>query len=214
MKRKLIMITILFIGIVNCFAQMTDKSNKVETYKKLGKDAIVRMAVNQLISQYGKELGCWDLSAYIPKVYASDIDIKVIFELPKIVFLPINSSFYGTLSGSVIKEHFTMEVLANPSDFDCKINYLSQYLNSETLDLIDFVKESINKSTKIESFSEEEFLDKMIIMEHKDYYAITVKGGIQNTYYKVKKVLGEIYDVTHRHIKYIDLNKGFNEIVN
>jgi len=169
--------------------------------KKRGKQAIINESLKDMEASFPKTLGCWNLMAYQVSVFANDEELKVIFRLPAIVFLPLNSLYYGNLAGDVINDRFTMEVLANPSDFEGPILYYPEYPDYEILEQIDFVIDAINAEQGAGSFNKNEFDGHMEIRENEIFYLVTVRSGATLSYFKIEKKTGRYYDESHRHVK-------------
>jgi len=197
MFKKTVVVLVLFaIGIQNCMAQ-----REIESLKELSQLQIIRLAVIDMQDSFEETRDNFDLTAYKESVWANKTEMKVLFRLPKIIFLPLNTSFYGNLSGDVINKRFSMEVLANPPEYNGPTGFFHQFLEYETLEQIDFVIEAINKAQGEGSFNEEGFEGNMEIREYANFYDVITRLGATNTYFKIEKKSGRYYDERHRQVK-------------
>ncbi len=192
------------------FAQQYD-AYRIEALKEKGRQAIIWESINDMQTSYSETLGCWNLTAYEVTVLSNDKEMKVLYRLPSIIFLPINTRFYGNLAAEVISHRFSMEVLANPSDFEGPIQYYPEYLDGEVLDQMDFVIEAINKAQG--AFVRKDFDGNMEIREYETFYRIKISSGSSIAYLKVEKKTSRVYDERHRQVKLPpQIENGFVEI--
>ena len=208
-KKSLAVSVLLAIGIQNCMAQ-----REIEALKELGQLRIIRLAVMDMQDSFEETQDNFDLTAYKESVWANSKEMKVLFKLPKIVFLPINSSFYGNLAGDVINKRFSMQVLANPTDYNGPTGFYPSYPEYEILEQIDFVIEAINKAHGEGAFTQEEFEGNIEIRENANFYDIITRLGATNTYFKVEKKTGRLYNERHRAVRLApQVEDGFIKII-
>lgn len=161
-------INILSIGLVLGWFTANAQKEKITEYKAKGTQFIIRRAVLDMQDSFEETRDNFDLTAYDVSVWTNNQELKVIFKLPPIVFLPANSSFYGNLAGKVISHRFSMEILANPSDFEGYVRFYPQYLEAETLYQIDFVIDAMAQEFKSKKLDKERFEDKRNLKTNKD----------------------------------------------
>lgn len=201
MMLKTLAISVLIImSSITSFAQ-EDAKHRIAALKERGKQAIIWESIKDMENAYSETLGCWNLTAYEVTVLVNSEEMKVLYKLPSIVILPLNTRFYGNLAGDVLNDRFTMEVLANPSDFDGPIQYYPEFPEYEMLEQMDFVIEAINTVRGEGSFSRHNFEGQMEIRENTNFYAITNRSGASVSYFKVEKKTGRLYDERHRQVK-------------
>ncbi len=198
--KTLVISVLIIMSTISSFAQ-EDAKERIAALKERGKQAIIWESIKDMENAYSETLGCWDLTAYKVTVLANSEEMKVLYKLPSIVILPLNTRFYGNLAGDVLNDRFTMEVLANPSDFEGPIQYYPEFPAYAMLEQIDFVIEAINKAQGEGSFTEEQFEGNMEIREYANFYDVIIRSGASVSYFKVEKTTGRYYDERHRQVK-------------
>ncbi len=182
-------------------AQTTSAMQKIEEYKEKGRQIIIRTAVLDMQDSFEETRDNFDLTAYDISVWENSQELKILFKMPSIIFLPINTSFYGNLAGELVSHHFSMEILANPSNFDGSIGFYPQYPEFEILEQIDFVIDAINEAHGQGSFNKEAFVGRMEIRKQASFYDINIRSGALVSYLKVEKSTGKVFDERHRQVK-------------
>lgn len=177
-----------------CFSQKVKMTKEVEQITKLGKDAIVQMAL-ELID---KEVSLDNFARNY--VLTDGKEIFVSLRNP-IKYLPIASVFYFDIVVHLLGKQVSYDPMSNPynSYEQEEIPFYTQTEEAEKN--IQFVVESINKSKEVGSFDIENFEDTMIIKETEKYYDITIVSAFQESMYKIEKESGRIYDATHAHLE-------------
>ena len=176
-----------------CNAQNVDKKNMNKDVKamiQLGKDSIIQLALKSI----NKKVSEKNFSK--TKITTNGKDVFVSFRNP-IKYLPINSIFYFDVLVNVSKKTVYKNPVANPLEYSDKKN-IPFYKETENIKKhILFVIEAINNMNISDI---DRFEDDMIICEHKAYYAINVISKFQESFYKIKKISGEIYNEEHAHL--------------
>jgi hypothetical protein len=183
------------------------KMNKeVEKIVQLGKDSIVQLALKLI----NKKVGVENFTRI--KVMTNGKDIFVSFRNP-IKYLPKKTAFYFDIGVSLFEKTISLNSISNPEGYNKK-NILFYTDTEETKMNISFVIQAINTSNNVDSIDVENFEDDMIIRENKNYYSITVSSEFYNSWYKMEKFSGKLYDQGHDHSipDEIDNEDTFKEI--
>ncbi|OED42670.1 hypothetical protein AB832_02915 [Flavobacteriaceae bacterium (ex Bugula neritina AB1)] len=194
---KAFSILILFQFLFNhtrCFSQDITMTKEVEGIVELGKEAITELALEVVKGKVGVE------NFKKIKVLTDGEEVFVSFRNP-IKYLPLESSFYFDIGVHLLRKTISRSPVSNPGNY-----YLGKRtpFYRETEDIkknIQFILASINKSTEVGSIEVEHFEDDMIIRENKEYYTISVVSELQESYYKIEKKSGRVYDVEHIHLE-------------
>lgn len=199
MMKLIVILPILYFSFsIICTSQMTRKEKLIE-YKKLGKEDLTRLAIEDMLQIEDENLKYWDLTAYKVQVLYNEKDLMVYFTLPNIVFLAINHSYYSNLYGDVLSDRFVMEVIANPSNYEGTPQFYKSFLDAEELFQVDFVLNAINTADKT-SYTYQDYEGKMEIRENSKHYAVRMHFPSQIIYFKIEKETGRKYDERSRNI--------------
>ncbi len=194
---KAVTILVLFASILNqetCFSQDVKMTKEVKEIIKLGKDAIIELALGIIEEKISSEN-----FAQI-KVVTDGEEIFVSLRNP-IKYLPIDTSFYFDVGIQLLEKITSYSSVSNPNTFNKEKKTPFYIGTKETKTNIQFVLESINKSTEVGSVDVESFEEDMIIREHKAYYDVSVVSEFQESSYKVEKESGNVYDTEHAHLE-------------
>lgn len=127
---------------------------------------------------------------------ASSKEVYVSFLTP-IKYLPINSAYNFDVEVLLIEKSISYHNLANPIGYDEDKMDLPFYKETENgKKNIQFVIEAIKKKA---SFDVSKFEDSMIIRDNNDFYDISVQSDYQDSWYKIRKLTGKIFDEGHAH---------------
>jgi len=177
------------------FSQNTDMIKKVEKLKKRGRDSIIKIALEKI-----DETIC--LNDYIIRVKANKTSVVVSFHIP-VVYIPMNSVYYYDFGLDLIEGSSWSGIISNPRDYGTDQDDIPNYSSSEkTQKHIQFVLDAINQSDEIGSINIEDFSfdDSMIIRDQIEYYEITMLSTYQESFYKIDKETGKVYDAGHAHL--------------
>ncbi|WP_143470476.1 hypothetical protein [Labilibaculum filiforme] len=177
-------------------------SKEVEEIIQLGKDSIVQMAIDLL----GEKMRAENFAEI--KVLTNGKEVFVSFLNP-IKYLPINSVFYCDAGVGLLGQSGSIESLANPEGYSINEPFPFYQPNEDTKRNIQFVLEAIDN---MEASDVDNFEDEMIIRENEEYYDISVVSEYVESWYKIKKVTGEMYDVGHAHLEPMSVEANDDEI--
>ncbi|GMN07673.1 hypothetical protein MTsPCn5_30620 [Croceitalea sp. MTPC5] len=200
---KIFKILFLFNLILNyttcCYSQETKMDIEVEEIVLLGKDAIIQLALKKI-----KEAGLsTDEGISIAnftqiKVLTDGKEVWVSFSNP-IKYLPKKTVFYFDIGVGLLEGTVSTNRVSNPEDYDeKKIPFYKE--TKETKMNIQFVLEAINESGEVGEIDIANFEDNMIIREYENYYDLSIVSESQESYYKIEKTSGKIYDSEHAHL--------------
>ncbi|RKR07014.1 hypothetical protein CLV91_3244 [Maribacter vaceletii] len=212
MKKKGIHILIqLILVFSSCYAQdfknnKIKMNNEVKELVKLGKDSIIQLALPLIDEKASLE------NFTHTSVQTNGNEIYVVFSNP-IMYLPINTIFYDIVGVNLTTKLSFKSKVVNPIGFTTEksIPYYKQ--TEDFKKKIEFVIAAIGSFDTADIIN---FKDQMRILEKEDYYDISVVSEMQESWYKVKKITGEMYDEGHAHLEpepYFENDKGtFKEI--
>ncbi|WP_282117326.1 hypothetical protein [Cellulophaga baltica] len=168
------------------------KMNKeVRTLVNLGKDAIIQQALTAL----DQNASLTNFST--TSVQTNGKEVYVVFSNP-VLYLPLNSIFKYTMG-----VHFTTgaqfsNTIANPEDFKPTTAIPIYQETATATEHIAFVVEAI---PNLNVSDLKDFEGSLIIREKEDYYAVHVVSEMQESWYKIKKDTGTMYDEGHAHLE-------------
>ncbi|WP_425628727.1 hypothetical protein [Cellulophaga lytica] len=211
MKIKFTSILILITLISSSsYAQKTKKfkmTKEVKELVKLGKDSIIKLALplvdkNARLENFPKT-----------SVQSNGKELYVIFYNP-VMYLPINTVFYDNASVNLTTASGSKSTVANPLDFNNQKN-IPYYVQTESIKKnIAFVCNAIDSFNYADIA---EFNGTMRILEKEDYYDISVVSETQESWYKIKKVTGKMFDEGHAHLEppliITDEENSFKEVL-
>ncbi|VXB62273.1 hypothetical protein [Maribacter litoralis] len=186
---KLYVVFLLLLVNANSFSQDITMNKEVKEIVKLGKDAIVKMALGMI----DEDVSAQNFSRI--KVMTNGETVQVSFRNP-IKYLPVNSVFYSDFGVDVLKNVISYAKVSN-ENFNADDKISPYYKTEEMENTIQFVIESINSSDNVGSIDIASFEDDMTIRESKDYYDILVVSEFQESTYKIDKESGNVFDVNH-----------------
>lgn len=166
---------------------------EVNDIVKTGRDSIIQTALKII----DKDIS---VDEYQVKVMASNTDIYTTFTMP-IKFSPLNSKYYYGVYVNLIDKMTSKNMISNPKDFESDAD-ISFFKNTEeSLSQILFVIKGINNYDAIGSIDDiKGFEDDMTIIEFDAYYDVIVLSDFQESWYKVEKSTGRVYDEGHAHL--------------
>jgi hypothetical protein len=172
------------------FAQFA-MTQSVSKLRKLPKDTLVEMAIKKIRNP---SFDAKDFTSI--EVWAEDDDVSVKFD-HAIKFVPMKGQFYYRVSVDLIGGSVNRQRLGKGPDDEEVQFYKPKNFEEETK----FIFNSINDSNgEIGKTPEGQLPDgTMVIMEHLTYYDITVDSYSTHSYYKIRKVTGQVYDAGHKH---------------
>ncbi|CAM1354596.1 hypothetical protein [Tenacibaculum insulae] len=165
-------------------------SKGVEDIINLGKDAIIKLALNLVDEKVSVK------NFTQTKIMTNGEEIYVYFKNP-IKYLPINSSFYFDVGVNLSSKTVYKNSIANPVALLNKNDIAFYKETSAIKKQITFVVKAIG----INISDLHNFEDEIIIREKETYYAVNVISKFQESWYKIKKESGEIYDENHTHLE-------------
>jgi len=182
----LVQLTLIFLS---CYAQGLEK-NKIKMNKEvkkivaLGKDSIIKNALT-LIDKKARLENFTNTS-----IQTNGTEINVVFS-NSIIYLPNNSIFYVTANINLNTKAINKGTVANPIGFHTKntIPYYTQ--TEETKRNIEFVIKAIETSDKPDIIL---YGGMISIREKKEYYAVSVSTEDYESWCRVKKISGEVYN--------------------
>ncbi len=167
-------------------------TKEVEEIIKLGKERIIQLAQELLDEDIDPR--------HFPriKIKANSKEVLVSFLHP-IKFLPKNSVYCYNIFVSLVKKRVYRDIFSNPPG---SLNEKAPVfkLEGENEEKFQFVVDAINKSFKVGSLDEKKFDADMRIREEDDHYDVIVTSRFQESFYKIKKESGELYDDGHSHL--------------
>lgn len=191
MLKRVILLYIL-LNCITCYSQDIQMDKKVKEIIHLGKDSIVQLALDLI----AKEASIQNFTKI--KVKTNGKEVHVSLQNP-IKYLPIKSIYYFDVGVSIFNKKINYNSISN-GVFNNKSNIQFYKRTRETDKIIQFIIESINKSNKVDKINIENFDNDMIIREYKNYYDITVISKLQESFYKIEKKSGKIYDPEHNNL--------------
>ncbi len=186
----------------------------IEKIKQLGRDHMIRMGLDRVKEHMDANI---DINAFDRiTVMANTTNIRVEFSNP-IKFAPSNSSHFYDITVDIIDEGISYDIFSNPADFESELmDYPFFVMTVEADKHIQFVinalnGEGIKEDRKTFGQDMEGYL---LIRDHAGYYQIERNSKYQESWYKIDKVSGEIYDAGHAHLEpYPDEEEKADEFV-
>lgn len=175
-----------------CFAQDIKMTKEVDEIIKSGKDTIIQMALNLL----DEDLTTKNFTRI--SIHTNGKEVLVSLRNP-IKYLPHNTSNYFDAGVYLIEKLKFYSPVSNPSDYPSD-NISFYQKNDEAEKNIQFVVDAINESNDVGPFDRENFEDSMTILEDKKYYSISIVSEYIESWYKIDKSTGRVYDVGHAHL--------------
>jgi hypothetical protein len=149
-------------------------------------------------------------------VFANDDEIHIEFE-NQIKFIPLNTEFYYDVTVQLVHSCISYSIYSNGEHEknSLETNFFKPTAESENA--IRFVMGVINRSEgRNENESRQEFLKDfegdLVIRDAKDHYDITRTSEWQESWYKIDKTTGKIYDEGHAHLEPVSM-EGENKLV-
>jgi hypothetical protein len=188
-----ILIQLTFISSI-CYAQDANKikmNNEVRELIKLGKDSIIQLAL-PLIDKKASLENFTHIS-----IQSNGKEVYVVFFNP-VMYVPINSKFYDNVGVNLTTKAIFKSSVANPLELITTKNNLYYIQTEEIKNNIEFVIEAIDFLDITDIIN---FKDQMRILEKEDHYDISVVSEVQESWYKIKKITGEMYEEGHAHLE-------------
>ncbi len=212
MKKKvtylLIQLTLVFSA---CYAQDFKKNKikmnkEVEELVKLGKDSIIQLALSLIDEKASLE------NFTHTSIQTNGNEIYVVFS-NHIMYLPINTIFYDNIVVNLTTNTYFKSNAANPIGFTTEKS-IPYYIQTEDIKKkIRFIIELIDSFDTADIVN---FRGQMRILEKEDHYDISIVSEMQDSWCKIKKITGEMYDEGYAHLEpepYVENDRGtFEEI--
>jgi hypothetical protein len=171
-----------------------------------GRSSIIQLALN-LIQDHLSPEKIVDANHFDRiRVMTNGTGIRVELLNP-IKYVPANSTHFYDINVDVMHNSFWYDITSNPPDREhdaLKIPFF--FPTEETEKHVQFVLNAINKDAglaKVET--KKEFIEQMdgslVIRDHPEYYQIDRISDYQESWYKIHKITGEIYDDGHAHME-------------
>ena len=177
------------------FSQNHKIDKQAEKLKASGRDSIIKSAIKII----GEDI---DINNFMVEVKASKTSVIVSFHIP-IIYVPLNSVFCHDFGVDLITGSSWSNIVSNPEGYGTDKNDIPNYSStSETQKNIQFVINAVNNSEDIGSVDIQDFNidDCMIIRDNQNFYEITMLSTHQESFYKIDKVSGKVYDSRHAHL--------------
>lgn len=172
-------------------AQSKTMEHKIEDLKQLSRDSLINLAVDFIDQPIQKE-------NFAITVMANKTDVVVSFRTP-IKFIPQRSIHYYDIGVTLTANQTSYNSVANPQDFLSKEQISIFSPTEEGKKHINFVIAAINESSKVGSVDRENFRDNMVIRDQNDHYDVLVISTNQESWYKIDKSKGVVFDYGHAH---------------
>lgn len=192
---KILLIIPFILNSYIMFSQNQNINKKVEKIKSSGRDSIIKSALKII----GEDI---DLNNFMVEVKANKSSVIVSFHIP-IIYVPLNSVYCYDFGADLITESSWSNIVSNPEGFGINKIDISYYTpTSESQKNIQFVINAINNSDEIGSVDIQYFdiEDCMIIRDNPEFYDIKMLSTHQESFYKIDKESGKIYDSRHAHL--------------
>ena len=175
-----------------CFSQNIKMNKEVDEILQQGKDSIVQLALKLIDGDVTVE----NFTKII--VMAGNKEVYVSLLTP-IKYLPINSAYYFDVEVALIEKSTSYHDYSNPNGYKEDKMDLPFYIETkEGKKNIQFVIEAIKKRAP---FDISKFEDSMIIRDDTDFYDIKVESDYYQSWYKIEKLTGKIFDEGHAHFE-------------
>jgi hypothetical protein len=162
----------------------------------MNESAAVEQAIERAVELLGMEL---DREAYEIHVSTVEGDAYVSFTMP-IKYVPLDTAAYYGVTVDLTNEFVYYSSLSNPEgyyDGTGKVGFYEP--TEEDRKSIDFVAEAISRDSGFD-FRLEKPQDEMVIYERDTHFTVTVTSRYQESFYKIEKETGRIYDEGHAHL--------------
>jgi len=188
---KSLIIQLVLLGFIGHAQDNTVTMNKeVRQLIELGKDSIMLRALALIDEEVSIE-------NFTHTYFQTNGEEVIVSLFNPIKYLPMNSIFYFDVHVNLTKETVTKDSWANPRTYQSKAA-IPFYKPTAAIDKhLQFIIEAIDT---MDMHDLDNFEDFMMIREHETYYETEVISETQESYYKIKKVSGELYDEMHGHI--------------
>ncbi len=192
---KILLIIPLLLSFYSIFSQNDNMNKKVEKIKASGRDSIIKSAI-KIIDE------AIDINNFMIEVKANKTSVIVSFHIP-IIYVPLNSVFCYDFGVDLAAGSSWSNIVSNPEAYGSdKINIPYYTTTAETQKNIQIVINAINNSDEVGSVDIQYFgiEDCMIIRDNQNFYDIRMLSLHQESFYKIDKASGKIYDSRHAHL--------------
>ncbi len=166
-------------------------NKEVRTLVNLGKDSIIQQALTAL----DKKASLVNFST--TSLQTNGKEVYVVFSNP-VLYLPINSIFQYTMGVNLMTGAQFSNTVANPENFT-NTNAIPFYQETEVAKKnSSFVLEAI---PNLDASALKDYEGTLIIREKEDHYAVRLVSETQESWYKIKKDTGKMYDEGHAHLE-------------
>lgn len=163
----------------------------VKDIVKLGSDSIVQLALTKIDRNASLE------NFAKTSIQTNGEEVLVVFSNP-IIYLPLNSVYYSTVGVNLSTDSKFSSKVANPVDYKNNENTPYYTETSESKQNLEFV---INAIENMDTSDMVNYQGSNLIREKEEYYEVSVVSESQESWYKIKKLTGEVYDEGHAHLE-------------
>lgn len=180
-----------------------ERAMTIPELRNLDRQGIIRVATKHIREDY---LSFDPYNFEHIRVMAGKETYQVTFQ-KAIVYLPMKSIYYTGVTISLMDGIALLESKSNPSEYYPDTDPEFYQSTDAHWKIIDFVLDAINRDAAIGSIPDKK-LDPgniMTISENADYYQVDVLSEGMESFYKVNKSTGKIYDSWHAHLEQIPM---------
>lgn len=153
-------------------------------------------AIERAVELIGTELS---REVYEIEVLTRQDTTYVIFSLP-VKYVPLASAAYYGVTVDITNKAIFYSSLSNPEDYFEGTKELDFYEPTEKdRESIDFVADAIYRDSGFD-FRIEKPQDEMVIYERDTHFAVTVTSRFQESFYKIDRKTGRLFDKGHAHL--------------
>jgi hypothetical protein len=182
-----------------------NKKKSYDEIRQLSKTDIIQLGLEYINDGRGNDSVNENMFDQII-VWANNESIYIKFSNP-IKFIPINSEYYYDITVYILGGGMSYDIYANPHDYEgssLDTPFFKSTPGSE--EIIQFVIDAINQDAGLTIKEDKkrflkDFEGDLIIRDCDDHYAITRTSTYQESWYKIRKQTGEIYDDGHAHLE-------------
>ncbi|WP_165749025.1 hypothetical protein [Cellulophaga sp. Z1A5H] len=197
MKKYIVHFLIQLLVVFSFCNAQSSKREKVKMNKevrelvRLGRDSIIQQALTAL----DKKASLANFST--TSLQTNGKEVYVVFS-NSVLYLPMNSIFKYMMGVNLMTNTQFSNTIANPEDFT-STDAIPIYQETEVAKKnITFVLEAI---PNLDASDLTNFKGTLIIREKEDHYAIRVISEMQESWYKINKDAGIMYDEGHAHLE-------------
>ena len=205
MKNSSLNILLALFAILS-FSQTYAQSKTPEEFKKLGRDSIIKLAMNFMDNKI-------EPANYDIRVLANKTNVVVSFYIP-VKYVPYNSEYFYDAVVDMTNEFISYDNYSNPREY--QNNQVSFYKpNKEDQKNIEFIINAISENgTKggIPPIDLTNFKDHLIIRETPKHFDIVFVSETYDLTYKINRKSGKISDLVTGYIEPQPIIEGDDEV--